>query len=168
KDSRFFTPLAVKDLLHGFCELNLGHIDTAESYGISVLERMESSMDRVKPYAYILLARVYIERNNLSAAKDFLEKTTPFLELMRNEELKILVYETWISFFRKTGDLTQVLEFTNLQNKVYESKYQIASEISEELLIELQTLKMRYEKINVFIIWLLSLFIFIAAFVIFV
>ena len=163
KDQRLLTPLAVNDLLRGFCEYYLGNTDIAESYAHAALGRIEKSQNRLTPYSLILLAKVALHKQENSDVHKYLMMCMPYLQTTKYEELKILIFGAWVEYYQQIGDINKALEYSQEEKKIIQTKNLIARDLSDQIVMELNASQNLYEKSNVLILWFSGLLISLAA-----
>lgn len=145
EDKKALLIKATNDQLMGICELKLGNMVAAESYLNASLEKIGSVESNLRPYIMRAKADVEIERNNLSAALQYLQMVEPYLTSGEVEELKMLTYESWASYYQKIGDKSKSLEFRSKAIDIKGKRDQVARDISDDL-IEIFNIRKQYYK----------------------
>lgn len=163
QDQRLLTPLAVNDILRGFCEYYLGHPDIAESYAHAALGRIDKPQNRLTPYSLVLLAKLALQKKEITEAYKYLVMSMPYLQTTKYEELKILIFGAWVEYYQQIGDVDMALQYSLEEKNFIQSKNLIARDLSDQIVMELNTSQNMYEKSNVLILWLSAFLISLAA-----
>ncbi|UZJ65659.1 hypothetical protein OKW96_05605 [Sphingobacterium sp. KU25419] len=96
---------ATNSLLLGYCYLHLDQLALADDMLQETLQLIGDVKSDLLPYTYWSIAEIEMKKGNLQKAYDYLNLTLPYLESLGVDELKAVVYQSFVAYYLKLGDL---------------------------------------------------------------
>lgn len=135
-DKRAILIKATNDQLRAICELHFGNLDAADTLLQASLKKLGDMETNLKPYIYRIMAEVALARKNAEKAYGNLKLIDPYLEGKNVEELEMLTYQSWSSYYKSLGELSKSHDYLDRANKIKDRNVNMAQQISDNLLDE--------------------------------
>lgn len=156
---------ATNDQLIGICYLHMDKLVEADSAFLHSLLLLGVQESNLKPYIYRGLAEVKLRQNKHALAEEYLAKAAPYINTSNREELKLLLYETYIKFYSQSNP-DKAAYYQKMHAEVTEKRMMTWQRVADQLLEskEVQRRGFRMENIIVgvvLIVLIMSLLIFL-------
>lgn len=155
---------ATNNQLLGVSQLALGKLDTADVLFYAALNDLQGQESNLVPYVYRGLAEVSLKRGDYEDAKKFLDQAAPYIESSDREELKKLLYSSYIAYY-DVVDKMQAASYRKLYQELSDQQAALTRQMANELLDEATAVeekeKIRHLILTVFVLVLLLICIFL-------
>lgn len=136
---------ATNSQLLGNCYLHLGRLALADEMLQETLLLLGDVESNLQPYTYRTIAEVEMKKGNLQKAYEYLNLTLPYLKSAEVQELKMLVYQSFATYYMKVGDLEKSNDYSMKAATLEKNRVNLAYEVSDKLFENLTTIKEDYK-----------------------
>lgn len=155
---------ATNNQLLGISQLALGKLDLSDSLFYASLTDLQGQESNLVPYVYRGLAEVALQRGNFEEAKKLLDQAAPYIESSNREELKMLLYASYISYY-DTVDKVKAADYRKLYQELSDQRSALTRKVANQLLEEASAIeekeKVRHIILTIFIVLLLLICVFL-------
>lgn len=143
---------AINDQMLGVSYLGLGEFRNADFHFKTSLSSLRGMESNLIPYNYRGLAELNLQMGRLDSAKLYLDLSSKYIHSSDRQELKVLVYDSYVKYFKGKGKYDSVAFYLALQREIANKKELEANKFVNQVMNSLLNEQRELRKLS-FIYW---------------